>query len=55
MILLASDALTLYQQATGAVLDNITGFLSLTSAQFGNLQSLTFTINGVSPLSGNHT
>jgi len=43
LILLASDAITRYRQATGAVLDNTTGLLRLTSAQFANLQSLFFT------------
>jgi len=50
LIYLASDAFTSYQQATGAVLDNDTGLLRLTRAQFRNLKSLFFTIHGVSPL-----
>lgn len=41
------DAFTRYQRATGAVADNNTGLLRLTTAQFANLQSLFFTINGV--------
>lgn len=48
LLLLASNAITLYQRATGAVLDNNTGLLRLTPAQFANLQSLFFTTNGVS-------
>jgi len=51
LIYLASDAFTSYQQATGAVLDNDTGLLRLTRAQFRNLESLFFTIHGVGPLS----
>ncbi|KXN88844.1 Polyporopepsin [Leucoagaricus sp. SymC.cos] len=47
LVLLATDAITRYRQATGAVLDNTTGLLRLTTAQFANLQSLFFTTNGV--------
>lgn len=47
LVLLASDAITRYRSATGAVLDNNTGLLRLTTAQFANLQSLFFTTNGV--------
>lgn len=46
LVLLASDALKRYQTATGAVEDNNTGLLRLTTAQFNNLQSLFFTIGG---------
>ncbi|KIJ40036.1 hypothetical protein M422DRAFT_257104 [Sphaerobolus stellatus SS14] len=46
LILLASNAITAYQKANGAVLDNTTGLLRLTTAQFANLQSLFFTIGG---------
>ncbi|THH26964.1 hypothetical protein EUX98_g7216 [Antrodiella citrinella] len=46
LTLLASDALAKYQKATGAVNDNATGLLKLTTAQFNNLQSLFFNING---------
>jgi hypothetical protein len=42
------DALATYQQLTGAVEDEDTGLLSLTPAQFANLQSLFFNIGGVS-------
>lgn len=41
------DALARYQTATGAVFDDVTGLLQLTLAQFASLQSLFFTINGV--------
>lgn len=50
------DAFAIYQQMTGAVLDSATGLLKITSAQYANLESLFFTIGGVSterPLSIN--
>ncbi|KAI0643937.1 acid protease [Trametes meyenii] len=47
LTLIATDALQRYQRATGAVFDNATGLLRLTQAQFAKLQSLFFTINGV--------
>jgi hypothetical protein len=47
LILLATDALTKYRQATGAVLDSTTGLLSITSTQYANLQSLFFTAGDV--------
>ncbi|EIW53588.1 acid protease [Trametes versicolor FP-101664 SS1] len=47
LTLIATDALTRYQRATGAVFDNATGLLRITPAQFAKLQSLFFTINGV--------
>ncbi|KAI0363403.1 acid protease [Pilatotrama ljubarskyi] len=47
LTLIATDALQRYQRATGAVLDNATGLLRLTNAQFQNLKSLFFDINGV--------
>ncbi|KAF8893667.1 acid protease [Gymnopilus junonius] len=46
LILLASDGLAAYQAATGAVPDNNTGLLKLTSVQFANLQPLLFTAAG---------
>ncbi|CAL1694550.1 unnamed protein product [Somion occarium] len=47
LTLLASDGFERYQIATGAVLDDdATGLLRLTPAQFANLQSLFFTVNG---------
>lgn len=48
LLLIASDALSRYQSATGAVADRNTGLLRLTTTQFANLKSLFFTINGVS-------
>ncbi|TFL03665.1 aspartic peptidase A1 [Pterulicium gracile] len=47
LILISSDAFTRYRNATGAVLDFNTGLLRITPAQFANLQSMFFTINGV--------
>jgi cathepsin E len=44
LILLATDAYTAYKQATGAIEDANTGLLTITSDQFGALQSLFFTI-----------
>ncbi|KAI8989240.1 acid protease [Trametes punicea] len=44
LLLLASDAFATYQDLTGAVLDNATGLLRLTPAQFENLESLFFLI-----------
>ncbi|KAI0050951.1 aspartic peptidase A1 [Auriscalpium vulgare] len=43
LILIATDAFTRYKTATGAVLDNTTGLLRITSAQYSNLKSLFFT------------
>ncbi|KAI0826845.1 acid protease [Trametes gibbosa] len=48
LLLLATDAFQAYQQATGATLDNETGLLTLTDAQFKELKSLFFTIGGTS-------
>jgi len=47
LLLISTDALARYQTATGAVADETTGLLKLTTAQFGKLQSLNFNINGV--------
>ncbi|KAJ8495267.1 hypothetical protein ONZ51_g1815 [Trametes cubensis] len=41
-----SDALDAYVAATGAVFDEATGFYRITPAQYANLQSMFFTING---------
>ena len=41
------DAFATYQQLTGGVPDETTGLLSITPAQFANLQSLFFNIGGV--------
>ena len=46
--MLANNAYTAYQNATGAVLDPNTNLLTITSSQFKELQGLTFTISGVS-------
>jgi hypothetical protein len=48
LLLISSDAFSRYLSATGAVPDAATGLLRITPAQFANLQSLWFTINGVS-------
>ncbi|KAI0253242.1 aspartic protease [Lactifluus subvellereus] len=45
LILIATDAFERYRSATGAVLDNTTGLLRITSEQFDNLESLFFTID----------
>jgi cathepsin E len=47
LILLATDGLAKYREATGAVLDRATGLLGITSTQYANLQSLFFTAGGV--------
>ncbi|KAF8971720.1 aspartic protease [Flammula alnicola] len=46
LVLIATNAFTKYKTATGAVLDNNTGLLRITSTQFSNLQSLFFTAGG---------
>ncbi|KAG6919008.1 hypothetical protein DXG01_009718 [Tephrocybe rancida] len=47
LVYIATDAYNRYRTATGAVLDNTTGLLRITSTQFAALKSLFFTINGV--------
>jgi cathepsin E len=47
LTLIATNAFNRYRQLTGAVPDSATGLLRLTSAQFANLQNLSFIINGV--------
>ncbi|KAI0365368.1 acid protease [Pilatotrama ljubarskyi] len=44
LVLIASDALSAYQAATGAVADSATGLLKITAEQFANLESLFFHI-----------
>ncbi|KAH9903122.1 aspartic proteinase precursor [Cubamyces lactineus] len=44
LVLIASDALSAYQKATGAVADSATGLLKITQEQFDNLESLFFHI-----------
>lgn len=46
----STDAFSTYQAATGGVLDENTGLLRITPAQFANLQSLFFNIGGVRAL-----
>ncbi|KAG6842466.1 hypothetical protein C0991_007596 [Blastosporella zonata] len=46
LLYIATDAYNRYRTATGAVLDNTTGLLRITSTQFASLKSLFFTING---------
>ena len=47
LVLIATNAFSTYQSDTGAVLDNNTGLLRVTSTQFSNLKTLTFVIGGV--------
>jgi hypothetical protein len=47
LLLIATDAYNRYVDATGAVLDSATGLLRITEAQYANLQSLFFSVNGV--------
>ncbi|KIP05511.1 hypothetical protein PHLGIDRAFT_119740 [Phlebiopsis gigantea 11061_1 CR5-6] len=46
LILIASDAFATYEELTGGVMDETTGLLRITPAQFSNLQSLFFNIGG---------
>jgi len=46
LIMLASDAFSTYQHATGAVPDNSTGLLSVTTDQFSAMKDLNFDIGG---------
>jgi len=46
LVLLATGAFSAYQRATGAVEDNNTGLLRVTSAQFNALQNLNFVVGG---------
>ncbi|KAI0046628.1 aspartic protease [Auriscalpium vulgare] len=46
LILLATEAFNRYMTATGAILDNATGLLRITPAQFSNLKSLFFITGG---------
>ncbi|KAH0838084.1 aspartic proteinase [Lanmaoa asiatica] len=48
LILLASNAYSAYQSATGATLDRNTGLLQLTTTQYDALQNLNFNIGSVS-------
>ncbi|KAG2369286.1 aspartic peptidase domain-containing protein [Suillus spraguei] len=44
LVLIASDAFSTYETATGAVMDDTTGLLKITSSQYAKLQNLTFKI-----------
>jgi len=44
LLLIATDAFQAYQKATGAVMDQATGLLTVTDAQFQNMESLLFNI-----------
>ncbi|PSR70558.1 hypothetical protein PHLCEN_2v13597 [Hermanssonia centrifuga] len=46
LLMIATDAFQAYQKATGATMDETTGLLTITEAQFEKLQSLFFTIGG---------
>ncbi|OCH89539.1 acid protease [Obba rivulosa] len=48
LVLISTDAFSRYTKATGGVNDEATGLLRLTTAQFNDLESLFFNINGVS-------
>ena len=45
--MIATDALNEYKKATGAVVDDATTLLRITSSQYSNLESLFFNIAGV--------
>jgi len=47
LFLIATDYFKKYQAATGGVLDQTTGLLKITEAQYNKLQSMFFTIGGV--------
>ncbi|KAH9894852.1 aspartic peptidase A1 [Cubamyces lactineus] len=47
LLLLATDALDLYVSSTGAVFDDTTGLYRINPTQFAHLQSMFFTINGI--------
>ncbi|KAG9312020.1 aspartic peptidase domain-containing protein [Chiua virens] len=48
LILIATDAFQQYQSLTNATLDSTTGLLTITSAQYDNLQTLFFNIGNTS-------
>jgi len=47
LLLIASDAYSRYESATGGKTDSTTGLIKFTSSQFSSLQSLNFVIGGV--------
>ncbi|KAF9242658.1 acid protease [Melanogaster broomeanus] len=53
LLLLATDAFQAYQKATGGTLDQTTGLLTITEQQYEQLQSLYFSIGGVSCMTAN--
>ena len=44
LVMIASDAFQAYQQITGAKMDPTTGLLTVTEAQYENMQSMVFNI-----------
>lgn len=46
LVLIATNAFTRYRSATGGVLDNNTGLIRFTQAQFNALKPLNFVIAG---------
>ncbi|KAF7980823.1 hypothetical protein HWV62_36446 [Athelia sp. TMB] len=46
LLLLASDAFSKYEKATGGTLDSTTGLLKITSSQYSSLSDLDFSIGG---------
>lgn len=46
LVLLATDAFNTYMQLTGATLDQTTGLLTISQADYANLQSLMFNVGG---------
>ena len=50
LVLIATNAFSTYQSDTGAVLDDTTGLLRITSTQYKNLKTLTFVVGGVCTL-----
>lgn len=54
LVMLSTNAFNAYQKATGATLDQTTGLLKITSAQYAALQPLNFNIGGTNfPLTAN--
>ena len=55
LILIATNAFTIYESLTGGVLDNNTGLLKVTSTQFADLETLSFVVGGVCILYYSHS
>ena len=51
LIQIATDAFNRYQEVTGGVPDQATTLLKITPAQYANLKSVFFNVNGVCVLS----